>query len=187
MRVIGFVGDIGSGKDSAAEYICKKYGYRNISMGDIVREILKKSGKPENRENLDALQKEIVAKHGAEFFAKEVLKKIMLNKLQRVIISGIRRPADAEVPMRAYGKDFVLVKIEAPAEIRFERIKAGTGRNRPGDPRTLEEFLKQEKAQYELFSLKKTYTYVSHKVDNSGTPEQLEKKLDALLEKIGFA
>jgi dephospho-CoA kinase len=184
MKVIGFVGDIGSGKDSAAEYICQKYGYRNISMGDIVRELLKKSGKPENRENLDSLQKEIVAKHGPEFFAKEVMKKIMLNKLEKVIISGIRRPADAEVPKRAYGKDFVLVKIEVPAEIRFERMKS---RARPGDPKTLEEFLEQEKRQYELFSLKKIYGYVDHRVDNSGTPEELEKRLDALLKKIGFA
>lgn len=183
MKVIGFVGDIGSGKDFAAEYLCRKYGYTNISMGDIVRELLKKAGRPENRENLDALQKELVEKHGQDFFAKEVLKKIAAQKLDKVVISGIRRPADAEVPMRAFGKDFVLVKVEAPAEIRFERMRA---RARPGDPKTLEEFLKQEKAQYELFSLEKTYSYAKHRIDNSGTPEQLRKRLDELVKKIGF-
>ena len=185
MKVIGMIGNIGSGKDAAADYICEKYSYRNVSMGDIVREILKREGKPETRENLDRLQKEYTEKYGTDFFAQQVLEMILFNKWRKVIISGIRRPADAEVPKEAFGEDFVLIEIEAPAEVRFERIGPGA-RNRPGDPKTLEEFNKQEEGQMKFFGLGKTLDMVDHKIDNSGSKKDLQKNIDELLEKIGF-
>ena len=38
MKVIGFAGTNGAGKDTVADYVAKKYGYKKITMGDIIRE-----------------------------------------------------------------------------------------------------------------------------------------------------
>ena len=42
-KILILVGQAGSGKDTAADYICKKYGYKHISTADILRDYIKKN------------------------------------------------------------------------------------------------------------------------------------------------
>jgi dephospho-CoA kinase len=184
MRVIGLFGLIGSGKDTVSEYIQQKYGYAHISMGDIVRELATQQGLEPNRDNLARVQREQAQKHGIKWFAEEVVRRIRSNKWQKVVISGIRRPEDAEVPKRAFGKDFILVQVDADPKIRFERMKS---RARVGDPKTLEEFLHQEELDKKAFNFEKLKTYIDYTVTNNGTREQLQSQVDALLKKTGFS
>jgi len=184
MRVIGLFGLIGSGKDTASDYLVDKYGYTPISMGDIVRELATQRGLEVNRDNLILVQREQVEKYGITWFSEEVVRRIKARKLQKVVISGIRRPEDAEVPKRAFGKDMILVEVDVDPKIRFERMKS---RARVGDPKTFEEFMHQEELDEKAFGFSKTRKFVDHKVSNNGTFEQLQSQVDKLLKKTGFA
>lgn len=179
MKIIGIVGLIGSGKDEAANYIAERYSYRIINMSDIFREILRSEGIEPTRKNL---QEERV-KRGMRFLAQEVVKRIknMAKKgVEKIVITSVRRPEDYEIVKKAFG-DYKLIQIFADKEKRFERMKK---RGRPGDPKTLEEFEKQENKDKEIFEFEKTFKYADYKIDNNGTKEDLRNKIDELMKRI---
>jgi len=184
MRVIGLFGLIGSGKDTVSDYLRDKYGYNIIIMGDIVRELCTQRGLEPNRDNLILVQREQVEKYGITWFSEEVVRRIRANKWQKAVIGGMRRPEDAEVPKRAFGKDMILVEVDADPRLRFARMKS---RARIGDPKTLEEFLHQEELDKKAFNFEKLKTYIDYTVTNNDTLEQLYAQVDALLKKTGFA
>jgi dephospho-CoA kinase len=184
MRIIGLFGLIGSGKDTVSDYLAQKYGYNVIIMGDIVRELCTQHGLEPTRDNMIRTQREQVGKYGIKWFSEEVVRRIRANKWQNTVIGGMRRPEDAEVPKRAFGKDMILVEVDVDPKIRFERMKS---RARIGDPKTFEEFMHQEELDKKAFDFEKLKTYIDYTVTNNGTREQLYKQVDAFLKKTGFA
>jgi len=180
MKIIGIMGLIGSGKDAVSQYLAEKYGYEVIGMGNIVRELSKGIGRTNGRDDLQQTQKEIVEKYGWEYFAENVVKKILKNRLDKVVINGIRRPQDAIVPKRYFGKDIVILLIDAPPKVRYERLKQ---RKRESDPETFEEFMRQEKNEIKLFNIEETLKYYDYKIENKGDVEKLRKTLDEFMKK----
>ena len=180
MKIIGITGLIGSGKDAVSQYLAEKYGYETIGMGDIVRDISKQMGRTSGRDDLQKTQKEIVEKYGWEYFAENVVKKILKKGWDKVVINGIRRPQDAIVPKRYFGKDIVILLIDAPPKVRYERLKQ---RKRESDPETFEEFMRQEKNEIKLFNIEETLKYYDYKIENKGDVEKLRKTLDEFMKK----
>ena len=80
-------------------------------------------------------------------------------------------------------KDFILVGIDAPIEIRFKRLKE---RNRVGDAKTLEEFKKQEQRENlnnaTNQQLDETFKLAKKVIVNDGSLEELHKKIDDLIQ-----
>jgi dephospho-CoA kinase len=183
MRIIGTVGTIGAGKTLVARYISSKYNYKIVSMRDIVADITKAAGLEPNRENLQKIGTTYRKKYGPEFFAKKVVEKILNSGWQRVIISEIRTPADAYVPKQKFGKNMIILFIDAAKDIRFRRL---LHRSRLGDPKSVQEFEAQELAEWKLFDFKRTLSYVDYKIENNGTKAEFFSKIDALLLKTGF-
>ncbi|MFH1977973.1 MAG: AAA family ATPase [Candidatus Aenigmatarchaeota archaeon] len=175
MKIIGVVGLIGSGKDVFASHLTKKYGYRTINMGDIVREFVLSLGRQITRENLHQTQKEYRDKYGADFFGKEVEKKIKANEWTHVIIDGIRRVEDIEPIKKDYEKDFMLIFIEADDKIRFERLRK---RKRDGDPKTFREFAEQERNEYVHFHWDDLFRMAEYKLDNNRTVDEFHRVID---------
>ncbi len=185
MKIIGLIGPIGSGKDTVSDYIADKYGYQVIVMGDIVREIATELGRGHTRDELQLTQKDVVSKYGIDYFAKRVVEKIRKNGWDKVIINGIRRPEDASVPKGEFKEDMVIVLVDAAPEIRFERMKK---RNRVGDPKTIEEFLRQEENERIFFRWDETRRYVDGVIiNNDSSFEELYKRIDDFLKKSGLA
>ena len=79
-------------------------------------------------------------KFGSSFLAVKALEELREGKTYVVV--SIRNPAEAKTLMKR--KDFALVSVDAPAEVRFERMKI---RHREGDPQTLEEFIALEEKE----------------------------------------
>ncbi|MBI2107816.1 hypothetical protein HYT54_01705 [Candidatus Woesearchaeota archaeon] len=77
--------------------------------------------------------------------------------------------------------DFVLVAIDAPIEIRFERLLK---RGRLGDARTLEDFKRQEEKENLKIDtgqqLDKCISMADKVVINDSTLEQLHQKINKL-------
>ena len=183
MKVIGLIGFIGVGKGTVAEYLKKDYSYEIITMGDIVRELATKLGRSHSRDDLQGTQREYTAKHGLEYFVKRVIKKIKENKLEKVVVDGIRRPEDVGLPKKTFSGDMIVLQIDAEPAIRFERMKA---RCRTGDPQTFEEFQRQEANEFKLFNYTKTLEYVEFNIENNNRLEDLYKQIDDLVHSLGF-
>ncbi len=183
MKVIGLIGLIGSGKDLISDYLSSKYGYSVITMGDIVREIATKLGRTHERYDLQLTQKEMTEKYGMEYFPQQVVKKIREGNVEKVVINGIRRPEDAIIPKREFGKDMLIIYVDVDPKIRFERMKL---RKREGDPETFEDFKKQEENEFKFFRLEETINLADVTIDNNSTKEHVYEQIDKILKQRGF-
>ena len=181
--IIGLTGKNASGKGEVANYLQKK-GFVYYSLSDVLREEATKLGLEHTRDNLIKLGNELRQKHGPQYLAEKINNKIENDTNQNFVIDSIRSPFEAKELMK--NKDFLLLGIDAPIELRFERLLE---RNRVGDAKTLEEFKKQEERENMNSDanqqLDATFALAGKVVVNDGSLEQLHKKIYNLLEELG--
>lgn len=184
MKIIGVIGFIGSGKNEFSDYIISKYRYMTIDYGDIIRDLATQIGKTHNRYDLQDTQREFAEKRGLEFFGSEVVRKIKENKWEKIVLTGIRRPEDFDVPKKIYEDDMIVVFVDADEKTRFNRLKA---RNSPRDPQTFDEFCVHEDREFEMFPyLRELSEKADYHIDNNGTIEELREHINQFMKAHGL-
>jgi len=176
---LGLIGPIASGKGFAGKHLEKKYGFKRIVMGDLIRAVARKKHVKPTREHLRKFQKEYTRKYGRDYFINLAIEKGRKSGRKKVIIDGIRYPEQAKQAKKK--AHTILILFNASPEIRFKREKE---RGRAGHPETFKDFKRQEKKEWKVFNFKKTIKYADYTINNSGTPQQLYQKVDALMKKI---
>jgi dephospho-CoA kinase len=180
--IIGLTGSYCCGKDTVADYISKKHGYVHFSLSNIIREIMKEAGIEPIRENLIVFGTKLREENGNGILAKKVLEKI--EDRGKYCITSIRH--SKEVSELKKRRDFVLVNVDAPQDVRFARMQK---RKRSGDPQTLEKFIELEKKESQISGsgqqLKKAANMADITfINNSNDMETLEVAVDKLLEDL---
>ncbi len=178
--IIGLTGTFGAGKDLIARYLESK-NFQHLSTADILREEVLKKGLSLERETLRTFSNELKKTKGGDYLAREAVARI---KNDDVIISAIR--AVEEVDYLKKIKNFYLVFIDAPIELRYERIRK---RSRIGEKEiSLDEFKRKEELEMSGQSSQRL-DYCQEKADfiisNTDSVDELNSKIDALLAKIG--
>lgn len=136
--ILGVTGRNGSGKDTVAEILIKK-SFQHYSLSDSLRTEARIRKVEPTPDNLRAIGNELREKNGPGILAELALQNI--RKDQHCVITSIRNPAEVDVLRKR--KEFILISVDAPASIRFERLKK---RGKKGDTiRTLEDFKRLEK------------------------------------------
>ncbi len=182
MLVIGTIGLNGSGKDTVISHISKEFGIPTITISDIVRKIAASRSIEPTRENLTKISLEHIGKYGADYFPKEAIRIIEGNKWKTVGVAGIRSLTDVQTFKAKYGRNFVLIHVEiSDPAIRFERIRT---RGEPRDPKTLEQFLKQDAEEEKNFKLSTAIKMADYVVNNDGDLNSLVSKIEELIPKI---
>jgi dephospho-CoA kinase len=155
MKVIGAVGDIGSGKDEVLKYLRDRYGVPFLSTGDIVRKMAQEDGVEGTREEI-------------------------MNRGWKVAgISGVRSPEDVAVMKEMFGGGFILVRVDINDQaIRFERVRL---RGERRDPLTREAFQEQDRNEQQEFQILKAESLADYTIDNSGTLAELHRQIDELV------
>lgn len=174
------VGDIGSGKDEVLKYLRSKYGIPYIATGDIVRQEAEREDIEPTRENLQSISQRCFEQYGKGCFVRMAAEEIVSRGWKISGISGVRSPDDVEIMRQAFGKDFVLVRVDiTEPEIRFERMRL---RREERDPQTFEQFLEQDRKEREVFRLDKTGGMADLAVNNDGSIQDLHRQLDGLVD-----
>jgi len=180
--IIGLTGKNASGKGEAAEYL-KKKGFEHHSLSDALREEAAAKGIEPTRDNLINLGNQLRKEFGAEYLAKKINKKIQASHLEDFVVDSIRNPHEIEELRK--NRDFVLLAIDAPAELRFERLLK---RGRLGDAATLEEFKKQEERENlkndSNQQMDKCISMADKSIINDGALEQFHRKINELIKSI---
>ena len=181
MKVIGVIGKNGSGKDEVLKYLRDKYGVPFLSTGDIVRGIAAEEGREPTRPNLQAISDKYFRERGEGCFVRMVVEKIHDNGWKAAGISGVRSPKDVDILRSELGKDFVLIDVYvSDARVRFERmVRRGEGR----DAKAYEDFLKQDKAEEDIFGIAKAEAEADYTLGNDGSLEDLHRDVDELVKK----
>ncbi|MFA5056059.1 MAG: AAA family ATPase [Dehalococcoidia bacterium] len=184
MKVIGVIGKNGSGKDEVLKYLRDKYDVPFLSTGDIVRGIAAGEGKEPTRPNLQAISDRYFKERGEGCFVRMVVDKIRENGWKVGGISGVRSPKDVDILRGELGKDFVLIDVYvSDARVRFDRmVKRGEGR----DAKAYDDFLKQDKAEEEIFGVSKAEADADYSLSNDGSLEDLHGSIDELVQKKGL-
>ncbi len=135
--LIGLTGTNGAGKGEVAGILMKN-GYAYVSLSDEVREDLRKRGKEITRDRMIAAGNALRRRYGADILARRAMKKVR----GRAVIDSIRNASEVAFLRRQEG--FILVAVDAPARLRFERVQK---RGREESASTLEEFAAKEKEE----------------------------------------
>ena len=176
--IIGLTGKNGSGKGEVANFL-KERGFYYLSLSDVLRDDLRKRKKPLTRKNLIEAGNRLRADEGPGVLAERILSGVDIDK--NYVIDSIRHPMEVKVLRRR--KDFVLLRVEAPQRVRFERLKR---RGRERDPKTFQEFLRLERLEAKSHvredqQLQGTLRMADRVIQNGGTLTAFDARLRQLL------
>ncbi len=177
LMVIAIVGHPSAGKDVAANYLAAK-GFQHVSSGNIIRELMHERNIPTDRTQTHAFVREMRALHGNRFPAEEIVRRITGN----AVVSGLRNLSAVDFLNKHFGRNFLLLAIDAPVELRYARALA---RKRPGDVTSFEQFKKEEDRERRddvgAHEMDKVLAAADMVIENNGTAEAFFKNLDELL------
>lgn len=174
-KLIGLTGTNGSGKGEAAAFFTQ-HGFAYFSLSDLIREKLKEQNIEPSRDNLISMGNTMREQLGPDILARQVMKKITHNS----VIDSIRNPKEILYLKRI--KNFILLAIDAPAAIRYERVK-NRGRNESAS--SLQEFIEKEAQEMSSNSshqqLKQCMQMADVTITNAGSLDDFFKKLEKYL------
>lgn len=182
-QIIGLVGLLGSGKGTAAKILKERYKAKIYRFSTILRDILDRLSVEKSRENLMTLSEVLRQGFGDEVLAYALENDAVSASADLVVIDGIRRLSDLAALESL--PQFTLVAIEAPADIRYERVK-NRGENVGEKQLSRKEFEKQEKLPTEA-TIPEVMARAAIKIDNSGTITDLEIKIGELMKNLNNA
>lgn len=135
--VIGLTGQLAAGKGAVSDFFVNENGFSYFSLSHRVRELAASKGiENATRKILQDTGDTARQNFGGDIFARLTAGLAFLSNSDRIIIDGIRNPAEVEFFMKS--PDFKLCAVTADREKRFERMLA---RARSSDPTTYEQFL----------------------------------------------
>ncbi|EFW93815.1 dephospho-CoA kinase [Haladaptatus paucihalophilus DX253] len=178
MRVIGTVGLPGSGKGEAAT-VAEEMGIPVVTMGDVIRAACRERGL-DPAEHHGEIAKALREENGPDAIAQASLPQIdaALTTSETVLVDGIRSGVEVERFEDAFGDDFVLVSIEAPFEVRADRLS-----ERGRDHSDADEARLRKRDERELgFGLDRAMARADAVIDNTGTLDGFRRRIRALLE-----
>ena len=176
--IFGFVGLPCAGKGTVIDYLVKKHGFFYSSTSDEIREEIRRHGQEITRDNLQKTAGEMRQKYGPDIWARRAWEKVLNSGQNKAVVDAIRAVEEVEFLKKQPG--FRLVAVLASPKIRFQRM---TKRDREGDPKTWEEFLKMEERDKnaEGRNIDDCLAMADFELENNGTIEELEKQIESVL------
>ena len=178
--ILGFVGDLASGKGTICKYLNEKYSANTYRFSTMLRDVLNRMYVPQSRENLQKISTILRQNFGEDVMSKVIAEDVKNDQNNIVMAEGIRRPSDITYLKENPG--FHLIYITADPKIRWERLIKRA--ENPGDTeKTFEQFLEDEKAEADCLikDLGKTAKFI---INNNGTFEELYQQMEEIIKKI---
>jgi len=179
MSVIGFVGLPGSGKSEAAA-VAEELDIPVVTMGDVIRAECRERGLDPATDH-GTVAKALREENGPAAIAERSLPIIEdeLETAEAVVVDGIRSDVEVEQFRDAFGERFQLVSIEAPFELRADRLDA---RGRDASSEEGGESL-EDRDQRELdFGMGEAIDQSDLTVENTASLEQFHDRIRTILD-----
>ncbi|MFB6122604.1 MAG: AAA family ATPase [Haloferacaceae archaeon] len=177
MNVIGTVGLPGSGKGEAAT-VAREEGVPVVTMGDVIREACRERGLDPS-EHHGEVARTLREEGGPAAVAEQSLPHVeaALADHDSVLVDGLRSPAEVDRFEAAFGDDFVLVSVDAPFEVRADRL-AERGRDATdADVAALKEREERERE----FGMDEVIDRADVHVENAGSLAAFHERIRSLL------
>ena len=178
--ILGFVGDLASGKGTICKYLSEKYGTNAYRFSTMLRDVLKRLYVENTRENLQNLSTMLRTNFGQDLMSRVIAEDVKNDPKEIVAVEGIRRPTDITYLQKNPG--FHLIYITADPKIRWERL-VKRNENPGDDKKTFEDFLKDEQAEADRL-IKELGKSAEYTITNDGNLEEFYGQMEAILKKI---
>ncbi len=179
MKLIAFVGMPASGK-SEASAVARSLKIPVVSMGDEVRAEAVRRGLPLTDENIGGTGSALRRDEGMDAIARRCVPKIREHKGDVLVIDGIRNIEEINFFKKQFGRYFKIIAINAPFEVRFERVKK---RARPDDMITIGE-LKRRDDREKGWGLARAMYQADEILNNIDSIEEFQEEIRKLLMKL---
>ncbi len=195
-RYICIAGKSGAGKETAYQLLRKKMEAQGLTVSihhfsDSLNEDLDRHRIPKhrkNQQNISTILRTTVwydndgnplsLDWSQEILSRTIQSDALDDRVNRVFLDGVRRPADLVMLRNLPGS--VLVGIERDARLRHAGLRKRA--DRPGDAeKTWEQFQEEQRAETEQ-AIDQVVASADLKIVNNGTPEDLDRELDKVLE-----
>lgn len=185
MCIIGITGTLGAGKGTVVRYLEESRWFVHLSVRKFLEDILKKAWRPADRDQFHQLANDLRGTHGADYIVRTLYDEAR-RQHQPVIIESIHALAEADFLQQH--ENFTLLGVDAPLELRYQRIVA---RGSNTDSVTYEKFMQQQNLELESTdpthqNLKGCIAKADYVIINDGSVDDLYKKIEDVLEKIGI-
>jgi dephospho-CoA kinase len=138
--IIGVCGTISAGKETLTSFLREK-GLVYFETSAIIKEELVKLGLEITRTNMQDWADELRKKEGVGALMKIMLERAKKDLSKNYMFDSLRNDGEAEF-LRKNCNGFILIAVDAPRRIRFERMIA---RGKEHDPKNWQEFLRVDK------------------------------------------
>ncbi len=180
--VIGITGTIGAGKDAAARFFVEEKKFPHISLSDMLREETAARNLEQTRDNWYAVGQDLRKQEGSNTLAQRAVDRIKQEHYEQVLVTSFRHP-DEVVWFTHQKWKFVLIMIDAPAEMRYERVLS---RGNTADQISFETFVKQEQKELQgsgtELQMQAVFGQADAVIQNTGSLEALYQQLSVLME-----
>ncbi len=168
----------GSGKTTIASYLKETHRFSLINMGDIVRNAMSAEGLEINSNSLREFSDKLRKTYGYAAIAQMTIEVIGKNyKGENLCIDGIRSPWEIRYFKDHLTDAFIMLAIESPTELRYDRLLA---RLRPDDPETRIGLAERDKKE-EGFGVAEAIKLADFKIQNTSTVEALHREIEGVL------
>jgi dephospho-CoA kinase len=188
MKVVGITGTIGCGKELVKEILSRNFANYSVSLSSAIRWEMEKRKGSVSRGTLQDMGNELRQKYGTHVLAKVAVEYLQRNR-PLIIVDGIRNPGEAEYLKKTFGDNFKLIAVDAPQQLRFERVK---NRARAGDPADFDAFVQMDDRDQGKDEppygqhVKTCIDMADFKVENSGTPDELAAKMQEVIKQLAI-
>ncbi|MFA4946083.1 MAG: AAA family ATPase [Candidatus Micrarchaeia archaeon] len=178
LLIYGLTGLPCAGKGTAAALIARETNAPVFVMSDELRAMLRERGIQPTRSALQSFVTGQRRLRGNAFLAEIIAGKI--DSARDAVVDGLRSPEEAAVFRKAFPGNFLLVAVAAPLEKMFERSRVRGRENEPSEFAGFKKSVERETAG-EGFGIAACAALADARLDNSGSREQLEERVRALI------
>lgn len=178
-KIIGLVGEMGSGKDTFCDYI--KNNYKNVyflRFSDALTETLKIFFDEVKREDQQWLSFALREKFGADILVRALIKKAKSIEEGIVVLNGVRKQAEVDAIKENGGK---IIYITADEKKRWERVIVR--KEKADDDVPFEKFQELGRAEAEL-QIPAIGAIADYKIENNKTKEEFYQEVKKVIDLI---
>ena len=179
LKILAVTGMPASGKGEAIEFFREK-GFSVIGLGDAVRDEAAEQGMEPSAENLAELASSYRKRSGEGIWAARIIPRITLNNNDRIVIDGMRGPAELREIEKATGMKIRMIAVHSSPATRRRRVAK---RSRSDDSSDRAVFIARDERELG-YGLGELISLAEFMVVNESSLKDLQDGLDGIYKRL---